>query len=102
MREHANFVLTTPDMLNYGILGNHRQWANFLRGLRYVVLDEVHSYRGVFGAHSAHLLRRLRRVCALYRVSPVFYGASATSANPAESFAKLIGVPEGNVDAITA
>lgn len=102
VREHANFVLTTPDMLNYGILGNHRQWANFLRGLRYVVLDEVHSYRGVFGAHIANLLRRLRRVCALYRVSPVFYGASATSANPAESFAKLIGVPEGNVDAITA
>ena len=102
VREHANFVLTTPDMLNYGILGNHRQWANFLRGLRYVVLDEVHSYRGVFGAHIANLLRRLRRVCALYRVNPVFYGASATSANPAESFAKLIGVPEGNVDAITA
>ena len=101
VREHANFVLTTPDMLNYGVLGNHRQWANFLRGLRYVVLDEVHSYRGVFGAHIANLLRRLRRVCALYRVNPVFYGASATSANPAKSFAKLIGVPEGNVDAIT-
>ncbi len=101
VREHANFVLTTPDMLNYGILGNHRQWANFLRGLRYVVLDEVHSYRGVFGAHIANLLRRLRRVCALYRVNPVFYGASATSANPAESFAKLIGVPEGSIDAIT-
>ncbi|OFN72540.1 ATP-dependent helicase [Rothia sp. HMSC078H08] len=101
IREHANFVLTTPDMLNYSILSNHRQWASFLRGLRYVVLDEAHSYRGVFGAHIANLMRRLRRVCALYRSVPVFYGASATSSNPVESFAKLIGVPQRAVTAIT-
>lgn len=101
IREHANFILTTPDMLNYSILSNHRQWASFLRGLRYVVLDEAHSYRGVFGAHIANLLRRLRRVCALYRTVPVFYGASATSSNPVESFAKLIGVPQRAVTAIT-
>lgn len=101
IREHANFILTTPDMLNYSILSNHRQWASFLRGLRYVVLDEAHSYRGVFGAHIANLLRRLRRVCALYRTVPVFYGASATSSNPVESFSKLIGVPLQAVTAIT-
>ena len=101
IREHANFILTTPDMLNYSILSNHRQWASFLRGLRYVVLDEAHSYRGVFGAHIANLLRRLRRVCALYRTVPVFYGASATSSNPVESFSKLIGVPQQAVTAIT-
>ena len=101
IREHANFILTTPDMLNYSILSNHRQWASFLRGLRYVVLDEAHSYRGVFGAHIANLMRRLRRVCALYRTVPVFYGASATSSNPVESFAKLIGVPQRAVTAIT-
>ena len=101
IREHANFILTTPDMLNYSILSNHRQWASFLRGLRYVVLDEAHSYRGVFGAHIANLLRRLRRVCALYRTVPVFYGASATSSNPVESFSKLIGVPQRAITAIT-
>ncbi len=101
IREHSNFILTTPDMLNYSILSNHRQWASFLRGLRYVVLDEAHSYRGVFGAHIANLLRRLRRVCALYRTVPVFYGASATSSNPVESFSKLIGVPQQAVTAIT-
>ena len=101
IREHTNFILTTPDMLNYSILSNHRQWASFLRGLRYVVLDEAHSYRGVFGAHIANLLRRLRRVCALYRTVPVFYGASATSSNPVESFSKLIGVPQQAVTAVT-
>ena len=101
IREHANFILTTPDMLNYSILSNHRQWASFLRGLRYVVLDEAHSYRGVFGAHIANLIRRLRRVCALYRTVPVFYGASATSSNPVESFSKLIGVPQQAVTAVT-
>ena len=101
IREYANFILTTPDMLNYSILSNHRQWASFLRGLRYVVLDEAHSYRGVFGAHIANLMRRLRRVCALHRTVPVFYGASATSSNPVESFAKLIGVPQRAVTAIT-
>ena len=101
IREHANRILTTPDMLNYSILSNHRQWASFLRGLRYVVLDEAHSYRGVFGAHIANLVRRLRRVCALYRTVPVFYGASATSSNPVESFSKLIGVPQRAVTAVT-
>ena len=65
------------------------------------MLDEAHSYRGVFGAHIANLLRRLRRVCALYRTVPVFYGASATSSNPVESFSKLIGVPQRAVTAIT-
>lgn len=101
IRENANFVLTTPEMLNHSILGNHRQWASFLRGLRFVILDEVHSYRGVFGAHIANLLRRLRRVTAHYRSAAVFYGVSATSSNPVQSFANLIGAPEHAVTAVT-
>ena len=64
IREQANFVLATPEMLNFSILGQHRSWSRFLRSLRLVILDEVHSYRGVFGAQIANLLRRLRRVAA--------------------------------------
>ncbi|MHC6177444.1 DEAD/DEAH box helicase [Glutamicibacter sp. X7] len=91
IRNHANFVFTNPDMLHRGILPNHPGWARFLKRLRYVVVDEAHSYRGVFGAHVANLLRRLRRVCAQYGSDPVFIGASATSADPASSFSRLIG-----------
>ncbi|WP_250284846.1 DEAD/DEAH box helicase, partial [Frankia sp. CiP1_Cm_nod2] len=78
VRAHATFVLTSPDMLHQGILPSHRRWAAFLRGLRYVVVDECHGYRGVFGSHVAHVLRRLRRVCARYGATPVFILASAT------------------------
>ncbi|MBG6179499.1 DEAD/DEAH box helicase [Arthrobacter sp. CAN_A1] len=91
IRDHANLVLANPDMLHYGILPNHAWWARYFRRLKYVIIDEAHSYRGVFGSHVANLLRRLRRVCAYYGVSPVFIGASATSADPAVSFGKLIG-----------
>lgn len=101
IREHANVVLCNPDMLHFGILPNHQRWGSFLRKLRYVVIDEAHTYRGVFGANVALLVRRLRRVCALYETFPVFIGASATSANPAQSFAKLIGVGEDAITAIT-
>lgn len=100
VRDHANIVLTNPDMLNIGILPNHRAWARFLARLRYVVIDEAHSCRGVFGSHIALLLRRLRRVCEHYGSSPVFAGASATSADPAGSFARLTGRPDPH--AITA
>ena len=93
IRQHANFVFTNPDMLHRGILPNHPAWDRFFKRLRYVVIDEAHSYRGVFGSHVANLLRRLRRICAHYRSNPVFIGASATSSAPEESFARLIGAP---------
>ncbi|GAA1346985.1 DEAD/DEAH box helicase [Falsarthrobacter nasiphocae] len=93
IKAHANLVLTNPDMLHHGILPNHVQWARFLRRLSFVVVDEAHSYRGVFGSHVANLLRRLKRLCAHYGSHPVFIGASATTAEPAASFARLIGDP---------
>ncbi|GER22449.1 helicase [Zafaria cholistanensis] len=91
IRDHANFVLANPDMLHYGILPNHTWWARFFRRLAYVVIDEAHSYRGVFGSNVANLMRRLRRICRHYGAEPVFVGASATSAEPQESFGRLIG-----------
>ncbi|MEV7646336.1 DEAD/DEAH box helicase [Arthrobacter sp. NPDC089319] len=91
IRDHANFVLANPDMLHFGILPNHAWWARFFRRLRYVIIDEAHSYRGVFGSNVANLMRRLRRICASYGADPVFIGASATSADPGTSFGRLIG-----------
>ncbi|TDQ55358.1 DEAD/DEAH box helicase domain-containing protein [Actinorugispora endophytica] len=93
VRAHANYVLTNPDMLHRGILTRHAAWSGFLRRLRYVVVDEAHHYRGVFGSHVAQILRRLRRVCARYRSEPVFILASATSAAPAETAERLVGLP---------
>lgn len=92
VREHGNYVLTNPDMLHHGILPRHGAWSRFLRRLRYVVIDESHHYRGVFGSHVALILRRLRRICARYRSAPVFVLASATSGSPAESAGRLTGV----------
>ncbi|MFV2199135.1 DEAD/DEAH box helicase [Nocardiopsis sp. LOL_012] len=91
VREHADYVLTNPDMLHHGILPRHGAWTRFLRRLRYVVIDESHRYRGVFGSHVALVLRRLRRICARYRAEPVFILASATSGSPAESASRLTG-----------
>ncbi|MBT1001330.1 DEAD/DEAH box helicase [Paenarthrobacter sp. DKR-5] len=93
VRDHANFVLANPDMLHFGVLPNHSWWARFFRRLKYVIIDEAHSYRGVFGSHVANLMRRLRRVCRYYGGDPVFIAASATSADPAVSFGRLIGAP---------
>lgn len=98
IRDHANFILANPDMLHFGILPNHPWWARFFRRLRYVIVDEAHSYRGVFGSHVANLMRRLRRICAYYGAGtefpePVFIAASATASNPGTSFARLIGTP---------
>lgn len=76
VRQHANYVLTNPDMLHRGILPAHARWTPFLRALRFVVIDECHTYRGVFGSHVAQVLRRLRRVCARYGAEPVFLLAS--------------------------
>ena len=98
IRRHGTFVLTNPDMLHFGILPGHEQWASFFRALRYVVIDECHSYRGVFGSHVALVLRRLRRIAAHYRSEPTFILASATTANPEVSASRLVGA---EVEAIT-
>ncbi len=92
VRRSAHVILTNPDMLHLGILPNHRNWSRFFRGLKYVVLDEAHVYRGVFGSHLANLLRRLRRVCKLYGSSPQFILCSATIANPDELASDLTGL----------
>ncbi|MFJ9781620.1 DEAD/DEAH box helicase [Amycolatopsis sp. NPDC101161] len=93
VRAHANWVFTNPDMLHRGILSQHGRWAAFFRRLGCVVVDECHSYRGVFGSHVALLLRRLRRVAEHYGASPVFVLASATTASPASFASRLTGVP---------
>ncbi|MGR8009195.1 DEAD/DEAH box helicase [Streptomyces hypolithicus] len=93
VRQYANYVLTNPDMLHRGILPSHPRWASFLRALRYVVIDECHTYRGVFGSHVAQVLRRLRRLCARYGSHPVFLLASATAAQPALAAGRLTGLP---------
>lgn len=93
VRQYANYVLTNPDMLHRGILPAHPRWSSFLRSLRYVVIDECHTYRGVFGSHVAQVLRRLRRVCARYGSDPVFLLASATAAEPASAAGRLTGLP---------
>jgi DEAD/DEAH box helicase domain-containing protein len=92
VRRHASYVLTNPDMLHRGMLPQHQRWRDFFRGLRWVVIDECHIYRGVFGSHVAQVLRRLRRVCALYGSHPVFVLASATTATPEESCRRLTGL----------
>ncbi|RFU88349.1 DEAD/DEAH box helicase [Streptomyces triticagri] len=93
VRQYANYVLTNPDMLHRGILPSHPRWSSFLRALRYVVIDECHTYRGVFGSHVAQVLRRLRRLCARYGSDPVFLLASATAAEPAAAAGRLTGLP---------
>ena len=93
VRQYANYVLTNPDMLHRGILPAHPRWSSFLKTLRYVVIDECHTYRGVFGSHVAQVLRRLRRLCARYGSEPVFLLASATASDPAAAASRLTGVP---------
>jgi DEAD/DEAH box helicase domain-containing protein len=98
IRKQARIVLTNPDMLHLGILPNHQSWSRFLRNLRYVVVDEAHVYRGVFGSHVAGVLRRLRRLCDHYGSHPQFIGCSATIANPGEHAERLVGLPFTVVD----
>jgi DEAD/DEAH box helicase domain-containing protein len=93
VRQHANVVLSNPDLLNRTVLPRHAVWASLLRRIQFVVVDESHHYRGVFGSHVALVLRRLRRVCHRYGADPVFVLASATSAAPGESARRLTGVP---------
>ena len=92
-RAHANWVLTNPDMLHRGLLPGHARWARLLRRLSYVVVDECHAYRGVFGSHVALVLRRLIRLARLYGSDPVVIFASATSADPKAAAGRLIGRP---------
>ncbi|HEX4247457.1 MAG TPA: DEAD/DEAH box helicase [Pseudonocardia sp.] len=92
VRAHSRWVFSNPDMLHRTVLPRHARWASFLRRLRYVVVDECHAYRGVFGSHVALLLRRLRRLCARYGASPTFVLASATVARPEESAGRLTGL----------
>jgi DEAD/DEAH box helicase domain-containing protein len=91
-RDHAEYLLTNPDMLHHSMLPGHARWARFFACLRYVVVDECHHYRGVFGAHVALVLRRLRRICASYGAFPTFVLASATVADPALSAGRLTGL----------
>ena len=99
IRRRAQVLLTNPDMLHVGILPNHSAWGRLLQGLRYVVVDEAHVYRGVFGSHTADVLRRLRRICARYGARPQFILCSATIANPGELAEALVGLPFDEVTA---
>jgi DEAD/DEAH box helicase domain-containing protein len=92
-RDHGEYLLTNPDMLHRSMLPGHARWARFFGALHYVVIDECHHYRGVFGAHVSHVLRRLRRVCAMHGSSPVFVLASATVAEPDQLAERLTGLP---------
>jgi DEAD/DEAH box helicase domain-containing protein len=90
IRERGHIVLTNPDMLHTGILPHHTKWMRLFENLRYIVLDELHTYRGVFGSHLANVLRRLRRVAQFYGSNPQFICCSATIANPGELASQLI------------
>jgi DEAD/DEAH box helicase domain-containing protein len=94
IRKRAQVVLTNPDMLHIGILPYHTAWAQFFRELRYVVIDEMHVYAGIFGAHTANVIRRLRRVARSYGANPKFICCSATVSNPAEVAETLTGLPQ--------
>ncbi|QDH68784.1 DEAD/DEAH box helicase [Marilutibacter alkalisoli] len=93
IRLHGDIVVSNPDMLHQAILPHHTKWAQFFENLRYVVIDEVHSYRGVFGSHVANVLRRLKRICAFYGASPQFILCSATIGNPKAHAQALIEAP---------
>jgi DEAD/DEAH box helicase domain-containing protein len=92
IRKWSNLILTNPDMLHVGILPHHDRWGDVLHNLRYVVVDEAHVYRGVFGSHVGNVLRRLRRLARIYGADPQFLLASATIANPGELAQRLLGV----------
>jgi DEAD/DEAH box helicase domain-containing protein len=98
IRKWANLILTNPDMLSVGLLPHHDRWGDVLANLRYVVVDEAHVYRGVFGSHVANVLRRLRRLAKVYGAEPQFLLASATIANPGEQAAALTGLDVTVVD----
>ncbi len=98
IRRRSNLILTNPDMLHIGLLPHHKSWGDFLANLGWVVVDEAHTYRGVFGSHVANVLRRLRRLARRYGSTPRFVLASATIANPVELAERLVGEPFGLVE----
>jgi DEAD/DEAH box helicase domain-containing protein len=98
VRKWANLILTNPDMLHVGVLPHHDRWGDVFANLKYVVVDEAHVYRGVFGSHVANVLRRLRRLARIYGTDPQFLLASATVANPGELANRLLGVDATVVD----
>ncbi len=98
IRHTARIVLTNPDMLHMGILPHHTQWAEFFTNLKFIVIDEIHVYRGVFGSHVANVLRRIKRIAQFYGSTPQFFLTSATIANPVELGEKLIEEPVHLVD----
>ena len=93
IRKSGNIIFTNPDMLHTGILPHHTNWADFFRNLRFVVVDEMHTYRGVFGSHFANVIRRLKRVAMFYGASPQFILTSATIGNPQELAERLVEAP---------
>ncbi|MFH1502824.1 MAG: DEAD/DEAH box helicase [Candidatus Eisenbacteria bacterium] len=93
LRDEGNVILSNPDMLHAGILPYHAKWNRFMKDLKYVVVDEIHTYRGIFGSNVANVLRRLRRVCEHYGAEPQFICSSATIANPTELAERLVGEP---------
>lgn len=97
-RKTGRIVISNPDMLHAGILPNHPRWIKFISALRFVVIDEIHTYRGVFGSHMANLLRRLLRVTRFYGADPLFICCSATIGNPKELTEQLLGTPVTLID----
>jgi DEAD/DEAH box helicase domain-containing protein len=93
IKRRARVILTNPDMLHFAVLPNHQSWSRLLRKLKYVVIDEAHIYRGVFGSHMANVVRRLRRLCTFYGSNLQFICCSATIANPREHAQNLVGLP---------
>jgi DEAD/DEAH box helicase domain-containing protein len=93
IRTSGHIVVTNPDMLHSGVLPHHTLWVKLFENLRYVVIDEIHNYRGVFGSHLANVIRRLKRICRFYGSKPLFICCSATIANPQEFAARLTGEP---------
>jgi len=98
IRKQGNIVVTNPDMLHQGIMPHHTKWMQFFQNLKFVVIDEMHIYRGVFGSHMTNVIRRLRRLCKFYRSDPLFILCSATIANPKEHAEKLIEKPVQLID----
>ncbi len=98
IRLTGNIVITNPDMLHAGILPHHTKWVQLFENLQFIVIDEIHIYRGVFGSHVANVLRRLKRICEFYGAKPQFICTSATVANPGEHAANLMGHPVKVID----
>jgi DEAD/DEAH box helicase domain-containing protein len=99
-KDRARIVLTNPDMLHAGILPSHARWLRLFQGLKYVVLDELHTYRGVFGSHMAHVISRLQRIARFHGSDPRFLCATATIGNPREHTARLLGVTPDSIELV--